>query len=88
VTQDPSRRPPPLLARLRALSERQRAALRRVLAGDSDAEVAEHLGISELEALRLLRAVYECLGVTRRHQLLVKLLPLMVELYRQSGRGY
>jgi DNA-binding CsgD family transcriptional regulator len=88
VAHDTAQRPPPLLAKLRGLSERRRAALRRLLAGDTEAEVARHLRISELEALRELRAVYACLGVTRRRQLLVRLLPLMVELYRHAGRGY
>ena len=73
---------PPLLVKLRRLDERQRKVLQQVLAGETEAEVAEHLGMSELETLRELRAVYAALGVTRRKELLVKMLPVMVLLYR------
>ena len=81
-------RPPQLLDRLGGLSHTQRAALRHVLAGHTVGEVAAHLGTSELEALREVRAVCAGLGFTRRSALLVRMLPLMVELYRQAGRGY
>jgi hypothetical protein len=59
-----------------------------VLAGDTEAEIAEELQVSELETLRELRAVYAALGVTRRYQLEIRMLPIMQELYRRIGAGY
>jgi DNA-binding NarL/FixJ family response regulator len=78
----------PLLDRLRGLTERQQEALQGVLAGDTEAEIEEELQISELETLRELRAVYAAAGVTRRHQLVVKMFPLMLEIRRRLPRAY
>ena len=86
MTKQFSRRTSPLIFTLQALTERQREALQGVLAGDTEAEIAEELQVSDLEAGRELRAVYAALGVTRRSELLRKMLPLMVELHRCVGR--
>jgi DNA-binding NarL/FixJ family response regulator len=88
VTYDLIVRSSPLMARLRGLTERQREALQGALAGDTEAEIADDLQLSALETLRELRAVYAALGVTRRYQLVVRMLPLMVELYQRIGPDY
>ena len=79
----------PLLAALRGLNERRREVLQGVLYGDTEAEIAEELRISELAVMRELRGLYAALGVRRRHELVIKMSPVMQEVYRYLRRsGY
>jgi FixJ family two-component response regulator len=78
----------PLLDRLRQLTEKQQEALQGVLAGDTETEISEDLQLSELETLRELRAVYAAAGVAGRHQLVVKLFPVMLEICRRLPPDY
>ena len=88
MTYDLSVSASPLMARLLGLTEIQREALRGALAGETEAEISQNLKLSALETLRELRAVYAAFGVTRRCQLLVRLLPIMLELYEWADPGY
>jgi DNA-binding NarL/FixJ family response regulator len=72
----------PLLAALRGLNERRRGVLQGVLDGDTEAEIAEELQISELVVIRELRAIYHVLGVKRRDELVVMMSPVLAELHR------
>jgi class 3 adenylate cyclase/DNA-binding CsgD family transcriptional regulator len=53
------------------LSERELVILRRVMAGETNKQIAEALGIDEDEVAKELSAVYEALGVTSRAQMSV-----------------
>jgi DNA-binding NarL/FixJ family response regulator len=77
----------PLLTALRGLNERRREVLQRVLDGDTEAEIAEELQIPELDVIRELRAIYRALGVARRDELVLTMLPVMQELHRYVRRG-
>ena len=77
-----------LVDTVRSLTEKQQEALRGVLAGDSTAEIAEELQLSELETLRELRGVYAALGVKGRYQLMAKMFPLMLEICRRFPEDY
>ncbi len=52
------------------LSERQLEVLSRALLGESSAEIARKLYISDLTVRNHLHAIYECVGVTGRRELL------------------
>jgi DNA-binding NarL/FixJ family response regulator len=58
-----------------ALSPRQRATLRGLLAGLSEKEVAHRLGISRHTLHEHVCAIYERLGVDSRAQLLARFIP-------------
>lgn len=79
----------PLLTALRGLNERRRNVLQGVLDGETEAEIAGELQMSELAVIRELRHIYAALGVTRRDELVAKLFPVLLEVYRYRSRaGY
>ena len=61
------------------LSERQLEVLSRALLGESSAEIARRLYISELTVRNHLHAIYECVGVSGRRELLGRFVRGLVE---------
>ncbi len=62
------------------LSERQLEVLNRALLGESSAEIARRLYISELTVRNHLHAIYECVGVSGRRELLGRFVRGLVDM--------